>query len=64
MKFANFLFLLVFPAILAAQEGSSSERHPLFQNDAVLKAKRNGSKSRSERVAIFVVRSVGGRRCS
>jgi hypothetical protein len=38
MKFANFLFLLVFPAILAAQEGSSSERHPLFQNDAVLKA--------------------------
>jgi hypothetical protein len=38
MGHLKFLILLVLPLSVHAQEGTASDRHPLFQNDAVLKA--------------------------
>ena len=38
MQFVKWLILLVSPLAVQAQEGAASDRHPLFQDDAVLKA--------------------------
>lgn len=38
MRFLKWLILLVPPLVGQAQEGAASDRHPLFQDDAVLKA--------------------------
>ena len=38
MDFLKFLILLGLPFGALAQEGSASDRHPLFQTDEVLKA--------------------------
>ena len=38
MGYLKFLILFGLPLAVQAQEGSASDRHPLFQDDAVLKA--------------------------
>jgi hypothetical protein len=38
MRFLKYLILLGLPLGLQAQEGAASDRHPLFQDEAVLKA--------------------------